>query len=225
MISTQPSVDDLLGRLRAEQQQISVLRRGFVHGVPRPPLFVRLLLVLSVVMIGAVAWLIAVVGFRAVQVAELIRAKRAAEAVAASALPHGAELLQAGKFRTAILRHPQAAAQLYAEQGRELLARARAREAVAAFAAARQRAVTALPGAALVDEIEALIAAGRPVEARRRLLELDLATCPQPDRERAVGMILTLNQATTESPTSPAEPDQGSTLPAKNSAGTPQILE
>ena len=229
MISTQPSVDDLLGRLQAEQQQISALRRGFVHGVPRPPLFVRLLLVLCVVMIGAIAWLIAVVGFRAVHVAELIRAKRAAEAAAASALPHGAELLQAGKFRTAILRHPQAASQLYAEQGRELLALARAREAVAAFAAARQRAVTPLPGAALVDEIEALIAAGRPVEARRRLLELDLATCAQPDRERAVGMILTLNQATTESPTPPAESAHGSTptseTPAKDSGRTPQVVE
>lgn len=195
MISTQPSVDDLLGKLQSEHQQMSALRRGIVHGVPRPPLLIRLLLVMCVLMIGAIAWLIGMVGFRAVHVAELIRAKRAAEAAVASALPSGADLLQAGKFKTALLRHPQAAAQLFAEQGRELLAHGRAREAVTSFAAARQRAVTPLPGAALVDEIEALVAAGRQPEAHRRLLGLDLATCDQLDRERAVGMILTLNQA------------------------------
>ncbi len=195
MISTQPSVDDLLGKLQSEHQQMSALRRGIVHGVPRPSLLIRLLLVMCVLMIGGIAWLIGVVGLRAVHVVELIRAKRAAEAAVTSALPSGADLLQAGKFRTALLRHPQAAARLYAEQGRELLAQGRAGEAVTSFAAARQRAVMPLPGAALVDEIEALVAAGRQPEAQRRLLELDLATCDQLDRERAVGMILILSQA------------------------------
>lgn len=192
MISTQPSVDDLLDRLQDEHQRMSSLRRGLVHGVPRPPLLVRLLLVVCVLLIAAVAWLIGVVGIRAVHVADMIRAKRAAEAAAEIALPSGAELLQDGKFRTALLRHPQAAARLHAAKGRELLIQGRAADAVAAFSAARMHAVTPLPGVVLVDEIEALVTAGKRKAAQQRLRELDLAECETADRERAVGMILIL---------------------------------
>ena len=190
MISTQPSVDDLLNRLQDEHQRMSALRRGIIHGVPRPPLVIRLLLVVCVLLIAAVAWLIGVVGYRAVHVAEMIRAKRAAEAAAEIALPAGAELLQDGKFRTALLRHPHAAARLHAARGHELMLLSQPREAVAAFAAARTHAVTPLPGAALVDEIEALVAAGRKPEAQQRFSALDLAQCEPADRERAIGMLL-----------------------------------
>lgn len=195
MISTQPSVDDLLDRLQDEHQRMSSLRRGLVHGVPRPPLLVRLLLVVCVMLIAAVAWLIGVVGIRAVHVADMIRAKRAAEATAEVALPVGDELLQDGKFRTALIRHPQAAARLHAARGRELLAHGQSREAVNAFAAARMHAVVPLPGVALVDEIEALVAAGRKADAQQRLRDLDLAACEPADRERAVGMLLILGQS------------------------------
>jgi len=150
--------------------------------------------VFCVLMIAAVAWLIGVVGFRAVHVADMIRAKRAAEAAAAIALPAGADLLQDGKFRTALVRHPQAAARLHAARGRELMTLGRSREAVVAFAAARTHAVTPLPGAALVDEIEALVAAGRQAEAQQRLRSLDLAICEPADRERAIGTLLILGQ-------------------------------
>ena len=169
---------------------MSALRRGIIHGVPRPPLVIRLLLVVCVLLIAAVAWLIGVVGYRAVHVAEMIRAKRAAEAAAEIALPAGAELLQDGKFRTALLRHPHAAARLHAARGHELMLLSQPREAVAAFAAARTHAVTPLPGAALVDEIEALVAAGRKPEAQQRFSALDLAQCEPADRERAIGMLL-----------------------------------
>ena len=195
MISTQPSVDDLLDRLQDEHQRMSSLRRGLVHGVPRPPLLVRLLLVVCVGLIAAVAWLIGVVGIRAVQVADMIRAKRATEAAAEIALPSGEELLQDGKFRTALIRHPQAAARLHAAKGRELLAKGRAPEAVSAFATARMHAVTPLPGGALVDEIEALVAAGNKIYAQQRLRELDLAMCDPADRERAIGMLLVLSES------------------------------
>ena len=190
MISTQPSVDDLLNRLQDEHQLMSALRRGIIHGVPRPPLFIRTLLMVCVLMIAVVAWLIGVVGFHAVHVAGMIRAKRAAEAAAEIALPAGADLLQEGKFRTALLRHPHAAARLHAARGHELMLLNRPREAVVAFAAARTHAVTPLPGAALVDEIEALVAAGRKPEAQQRLSALDLALCEPADRERAIGMLL-----------------------------------
>lgn len=200
MISTQPSVDDLLDRLQDEHQRMSSLRRGLVHGVPRPPLLVRLLLVVCVALIAAVAWLIGVVGIRAVHVADMIRAKRAAEAAAEIALPSGAELLQDGKFKTALIRHPQAAARLHAAKGRELLAQGRAPEAVASFARARMHAVTPLPGAALVDEIEALVAADRKKDAQQRLRELDLARCEPADRERAIGLLLGLSERDPQPP-------------------------
>lgn len=189
MISTQPSVDDLLGRLQDEHVRLSALRRGVIHGVPRPPLVVRLLLVVTVLLIIAVAWLLGVVAVRTTQLTTAIRTQRAADAAAEVALPVGSDLLKPDIFRSALARHPQAAARLHAARGGELLARQQWLAALAAFSQARNHSVTTLPSAMLVDEITALFAAGQTSLARERLLALDLSTCTPADRQRAIALL------------------------------------
>lgn len=195
MVSSQPSVEDLLVRLQEEHERLSALRQGIAHGVPRPALLVRFLLLASVVLIAGFTALIAVVGVRTLALAEAIRTHRAAVAAAEHAIPAPAELLDNDALRRALARHPGAAGRIYAARAEGLLAAGDAAGAVAAFDEARLRTVAPLPPEVLLREMEALIAAGRAAQARRRLLATDLAAWGPEPRSRAIALLARLPES------------------------------
>lgn len=189
MVSSQPSVEDLLVRLQEEHERLSALRQGIAHGVPRPAPLVRFLLLGSVVLIAGFTALIGVVGVRAVELAHAIRAHRASVAAAERTIPTAGELTDDDDLRRALARHPGAAGRIYAARADGLLSAGNAAGAVAAFNEARLRTVAPLPPDALLREMEALIAAGQPALARRRLLATDLAAWGPEPRARAIALL------------------------------------
>ncbi len=189
MVSSQPSVEDLLVRLQEEHERLSALRQGIAHGVPRPALLVRFLLLGSVVLIAGVTALIGVVGVRTVQLADAIRVHRASVAAAERAIPAPAELLDDDALRRTLAGHPGAAGRIYAARAEGLLAAGDAAGALAAFGEARLRAVAPLPPEVQLREMEALIAAGRPAQARQRLLATDLSAWAPEHRARAIALL------------------------------------
>lgn len=195
MVSAQPSVEDLLGRLQEEHERLSALRQGVAHGVPRPALLVRLLLLAALVLIAGFTVLMAVVGMRTVHLAEDIRLHRAAIAAAERTIPPPAALLDDDALRRALARHPGYAGRIYAARAEGLLAAGDAQGALRAFDEARLRAVAPLPASVHLREIEALLAAGRPVQARQRLLATDLAKWDPRDRARAVALLPRLSES------------------------------
>jgi hypothetical protein len=188
-ISQQPSVDDLLGKLQDEHDQISALRQGIHHGVPRPPLLVRLLLLISVLLIAGVAALIAVVGWRTTLLVDQIRIHRADQRAEEAALPIGDALLDPSQFSAAARRRPDALAPLFAAKAQVLLQKKRTAEALIAFAEARQHALAPLTAGAQVAEIEALLSLGRQAEARERLLQCDMDGWTPQERARMVRIL------------------------------------
>lgn len=195
MVSTQPSVEDLLGRLQEEHERLSALRQGVAHGVPRPTLLVRLLLLAAMVLIAGFTALMAVVGMRTVHLAEDIRLHRVAVAEAERTIPPPASLLDDEALRRALARHPGYAGRIYAARAEGLLAIGDAQGALRAFDEARLRAVAPLPADIQLREIEALIAAGRPAQARQRLLATDLGKWDAAHRARAVALLPGLSES------------------------------
>ena len=188
-ISQQPSVDDLLVRLQDEHERVSALRQGISHGVPRPPLLIRLLLLMSVVMIAGITGLIAVVGWRTSLLVEQIRVHRAEIKSVEEALPAGDALLDLAAFTAAARRHPEALAGLLAAKAQVLFHHGQLKESLAAFAEARQHALAPLTANAQVAEVEALVALDRRAEARERLLQCDMDGWTAQERARMIRIL------------------------------------
>ncbi len=188
-ISSQPSVDDLLGRLDDEHRRLSALRRGIIHGVPRPALLIRLLLIVSVLLITVITLLITVVGRRTIDLAAAIRLQRSEAKAAERAIPDGTALRDPAVLAAALRRHPTAAARIHGARAAALLAAGDAAGALAAFAIAREHTVAPLPPAIQGQELVALVAVGRRNDARERLLALDLADWPREDRARVLALL------------------------------------
>ncbi len=193
--STQPSVDDLLGRLQDDHAKLSALRAGVVHGVPRPAFIVQLLLLASVLLIAAFTVGIALLGLLSVRLTAQIRDHRAAEVAAAHALPSGEALRDPQVLAAALRQQPAAAARIHAARGAALLAAGDPRGALAAFAEARERSVVPPSPALQLAEIQALIAVGQIAQARTRLLACDLAPWPATERAAAVALLPKLLEA------------------------------
>ena len=188
-VSPQPSVDDLLDRLQNEHERLSALRAGIVHGVPRPPLLIWLLLLGSVLLITALTALIGLVGLRTVDLTVAIREHRQARTAAQTTLPAGTALLDLVAMDEAMARHPEAISRLYVLRGEALLQRGDAQAAAESFREARLRALAPLPSASLVMELKALLASGRRDEVRQRLLAIDLGGWSDSDRSAALSLL------------------------------------
>jgi hypothetical protein len=188
-VSPQPSVDDLLDRLQDEHERLSALRSGIVHGVPRPPVLIWLLLLVSVLLITALTALIGLVGLRTVDLTVAIREHRQAQTVARTTLPAAATLVDAAAMNEAVVRHPEAVGRLFALRGEALLSQGDAPGAVEAFREARLRTLAALPTATSVLELRALLACGRRDEVRRRLMAIDLSGWSENDRSAALSLL------------------------------------
>jgi hypothetical protein len=188
-VSPQPSVDDLLARLQDEHERLSAMRAGIVHGVPRPPLLTRLLVLVSVLLITALTALIGLVGLRTMDLTVAIREQRHARAAAQTTLPAATTLLDLTAMNAALTRHPEASARLYALRGEALLQQGKAQAAADSFREARLRALAALPDAILVMELKALLASGHREEVRRRLLAIDLTGWSESDRSAALSLL------------------------------------
>ena len=188
-VSPQPSVDDLLDRLQDEHERLSALRAGVVHGVPRPPLLIWLLLLVSVLLITVLTALIGLVGLRTVDLTVAIREHRQARTAAQTTLPSGASLLDTAAMNEAVARHPEAVSRLYALRGEALLQQGKTQAAADSLREARLRAFAPLPSAFLILELKALLASGRRDEVRQRLLAIDLSGWSESDRSAALGLL------------------------------------
>ena len=188
-VSPQPSVDDLLDRLQDEHERLSALRAGIVHGVPRPPLLIWLLLLVSVLLITALTALMVLVGLRTVDLTVAIREHRQERAAAQTTLPAGTTLLEMAAMNEALARHPEAIGRLYALRGEALLQQGKAQAAADSFREARLRAMAPLLSAFLVVELKALLASGRRDEVRQRLLAIDFSGWSENDRSAALSLL------------------------------------
>jgi hypothetical protein len=188
---TAATIDALVQALSIETRpKLPDVPERLVMHMPKPHPLVRLLGVMSVAMVGALAGLLLWLAWSVHDLTAGIKIhEEEASRPPVVLLPEKVELLDVRAFAGILARRPADAAVLSAARGRALAETGAWDESLAAFAAARRQALIGISMHDVIVEADALWHRARYQEAQTALLQLGIGALDVADRGAAIELL------------------------------------